>query len=242
MPTASSTASGHYLREYCSLFIPSHQVFLHIDKDPLNFLFSKLNNPSSLRLCSHEIQYSPLSVFMSRIFDALSANLPLKISEYKRTGKLCFSWDGDTSSDWAKEIKSNYRISKTRHCVFLSSFSSFNSSFCFPQDFSNNFRLEFCFSNKFNSRTVQNKAFNFKTKIKSLQNHYRKQSWWQIHTTSCSSLSPVSLIIISISWFSPSTLFRNRDPVDLVIGITGTRALFGTGAWRARDRKQHRFI
>lgn len=106
---------------------------------------------------------------MSRIFDALSANLPLKISEYKRTGKLCFSWDGDTSSDWAKEIQSNYRISKTRHFVFLSSFSSFNSSFCFPQDFSNNFCLEFCFSNKFNSRTVQNKAFKFKTKIKSLQ-------------------------------------------------------------------------
>lgn len=82
---------------------------------------------------------------------------------------------------------------------------------------------------KFNSKTVQNKGYDIKTS-KQNQNHYRKQSWWQIHTTSCSSLSPVSLIIISISWFSPSTLFRNRDPVDLVIGITGTRAVFGMGA------------
>ncbi|OBS80729.1 hypothetical protein A6R68_21066 [Neotoma lepida] len=41
---------------------------------------------------------------------------------------------------------------------------------------------------------------------------------------------PVSLMMISISWFSPSTLFRNREPVDLVMGMTGTSVLFGAGA------------
>lgn len=48
---------------------------------------------------------------------------------------------------------------------------------------------------------------------------------------SCSSFSPVSLIMISISWFSPSTLFRNREPEDLVMGPAGMSVLFGAGAW-----------
>lgn len=50
---------------------------------------------------------------------------------------------------------------------------------------------------KFNSKTVQNKVYDLISKQN--QNNYIEQSGWQIHTTSCSSLSPVSLMIISIS-------------------------------------------
>lgn len=41
-----------------------------------------------------------------------------------------------------------------------------------------------------------------------------------------SSFSPVSLMIISTSWFSPSTLFRNLDPDDFVIGIVNGVSTF----------------
>ncbi len=54
-------------------------------------------------------------------------------------------------------------------------------------------------------------------------------------TISCSSLSPVSRIMMrSISWFSPSTLFRKRETEDLEMGIE-IRTLFGIGAWNRRE-------
>lgn len=64
---------------------------------------------------------------------------------------------------------------------------------------------------------------------------------WRLLTISCSSFSPVSLIMISISWFSPSTLFRNREPEDLVMGPAGMSVLFGAGALSEGEEDGEKF-
>lgn len=56
---ASSPVFGHLWDESCSvIFTPHlipHQVFIYIDKISLSFLFSRLNNTSSLSMFSYEM-------------------------------------------------------------------------------------------------------------------------------------------------------------------------------------------
>lgn len=65
MPIASCFASGIYWEESGFLiFIPSHQVFIHIDESPLSFLFPWLKSSSCLSLPHYERHCSPLIIFV----------------------------------------------------------------------------------------------------------------------------------------------------------------------------------
>lgn len=63
LPLVLSVSRHNWENPQCSFLIFSHQVFTHIDKLPLSFPFSRLNNRSPLSLSSYE-RCSSVSSFL----------------------------------------------------------------------------------------------------------------------------------------------------------------------------------
>lgn len=62
-PTASCITEHHWKEPVSVTFIPSCQVFIHIDEFTLSHLFSRLNRPSSSSLSSNKRWSRPLIIF-----------------------------------------------------------------------------------------------------------------------------------------------------------------------------------